>query len=645
LCALIVLAVCSAARAITHKEAIARTHFLRAENLRASLNSKGDGQRSERDYKRVIEAYRRVYFEAPASTKASASALAVAELLADRGRQFSDTQALNAAIKQYEFFRKQYPGSRRRVDALFATGQLYKDDLNDPVRAQAAFQQFIRSYPRNRLADKARSEIAELARSSRPNVQAKNRNEDNSDETESDASPQGDRPRGALLEVRAVRSWSTPDYTRVVLDLDGPIHYHVERLHDPERLLFSLPKAQLVSSLNGKEVDVEDGYLTQLRLAQFKPNEVRIVLQVEDGIVSAASVRSNPQQLIVDLHSRPVISRPMTLAKTTSGLQSSEKMSSAAVAVDTDDDTEVSTRVIQPVSPPFHSQPTAANPLKKFLVDEDAEPAKRDKRKQTSQHVASREAQPNSSGDRSLTRTLGLKIGRIVIDPGHGGFDTGTIGPHGLQEKDLVLDVGLRLGALLEQRLGADVIYTREGDTFIPLGTRTAMANRQQADLFVSVHANSSPNPDARGVETYYLNFTSSPESLEVAARENATSDQSIHQLQDLVKQITLSDKIEESREFADDVQQSLYSGLSTKNKSIHNRGVKKAPFVVLIGAHMPSILAEVSFVSNPKDERSLKTAVYRQRIAESLYKGVARYVGGLSGLKVASAIAKPDGQ
>src|SRR5207237_4943574 len=158
------------------------------------------------------------------------------------------------------------------------------------------------------------------------------------------------------------------------------------------------------------------------------------------------------------------------------------------------------------------------------------------------------------------------KLGMMVIDPGHGGHDTGTIGPNGLEEKNLVLDVAKRLGKLLETRLGADVIYTRQDDTFIPLETRTAIANQEQADLFISIHANSSDDPAARGIETYYLNFTSSAEALEVAARENAVSEKSIHELQDLVKKIALKEKIEESREFAADVQKSLYGCLVIKS-------------------------------------------------------------------------------
>jgi N-acetylmuramoyl-L-alanine amidase len=263
----------------------------------------------------------------------------------------------------------------------------------------------------------------------------------------------------------------------------------------------------------------------------------------------------------------------------------------------------------------------------------------------TTSDLSIREARPTASGDRSLIRALGLKIGKIVIDPGHGGHDAGTIGPEGLEEKDLVLDVGRRLGKLLETRLGSEVVYTRKDDTFIPLETRTAIANQARADLFVSIHANSSHDPDARGVETYYLNFTSSPEALEVAARENAVSEKSIYELQDLVKKIALKEKIEESREFAGDVQQSLHSGLAVKSPAIRDRGVKKAPFIVLIGANMPSILAEISFVSNPTDEHRLATSEYRQRIAESLYRGIAKYVNGLSGVKVASKMDKGAGQ
>ncbi len=252
-----------------------------------------------------------------------------------------------------------------------------------------------------------------------------------------------------------------------------------------------------------------------------------------------------------------------------------------------------------------------------------------------SPHVRGTPAQaapPTADGETSLVRALGLKIGRIVIDAGHGGHDSGTLGVDGIEEKDVVLDVALRLGKLLHDRLGAEIVYTRADDTFIPLETRTAIANKAQADLFISVHANSSPDETARGVEVYYLNFTSDPDAMRVASRENAVSSQSVHELSDLVKKIALKDKIEESRELASDVDETLYRGLARGNEGLRNRGVKKAPFVVLIGANMPSILAEISFVTNPTDAEKLSRPEYRQRVAESLYGGVARYAESING-------------
>jgi N-acetylmuramoyl-L-alanine amidase len=245
-------------------------------------------------------------------------------------------------------------------------------------------------------------------------------------------------------------------------------------------------------------------------------------------------------------------------------------------------------------------------------------------------------ARHTSSGQSSLTRALGLKINRIVIDPGHGGHDDGTSGTKGLLEKDLVLDVSKRLGKLIEERMGAEVIYTRTDDTFIPLEGRTSLANSKKADLFLSVHANSSPVPGVAGMETYYLNFNGSKEALDLAARENATSQRSIFELQDIIQKITQQDKAEESRDFAARVQSSLYALAARSNASARNRGVRKAPFVVLIGANMPSILAEIGFLSNSREEALLKRPDYRQKLAEALYRGVAKYAESLSHYQVA---------
>jgi N-acetylmuramoyl-L-alanine amidase len=254
----------------------------------------------------------------------------------------------------------------------------------------------------------------------------------------------------------------------------------------------------------------------------------------------------------------------------------------------------------------------------------------------TSSQMAST-AQPTSLGNRTLIRSLGLKVTRVVIDAGHGGKDTGSIGPTGYSEKELVLDVAKRLKTLIETEIGAEVIMTRNDDTFVPLETRTQIANQQEADMFISIHANSSKTKTVRGVETFFLNFTTSKESLDLASRENAGSDKSVHELSDLVKRIVLTEKVTESRELAERVQ----TAMSRAKGTGPDRGVKQAPFMVLIGANMPSILAEISFISNPDEEKVLRTPAYRQHLAEYLLDGVRSYADTLSGVKTASSIER----
>ncbi len=230
----------------------------------------------------------------------------------------------------------------------------------------------------------------------------------------------------------------------------------------------------------------------------------------------------------------------------------------------------------------------------------------------------------------------------MVIDPGHGGHDQGTQGAKGLQEKELVLDVAKRVGKLIAEKMGAEVVYTRTDDTFIALEGRTALANEKKADLFLSIHANSSPVIRITGMETYYLNFADTKDAMDVAARENANSHESIFELRDMVQKITLHDKAEESKDFASRIQNSLYALSAREIPGSRNRGVKKAPFVVLIGAQMPSILAEIGFLSNPREELLLKRPDYRQKVAEALFRGVQKYSDSLSHFAVAQTQNQP---
>jgi N-acetylmuramoyl-L-alanine amidase len=717
-----------------HGEAWARERFASAERMREALNGRPPADRTRHDYQRVIDSYRNVYYGAPTSTKADPSVVAVAETLVEMGRCFDDDKILNEAIAQYKFLRREYPGSKYRCDALFTIGEIYKDDLNDAEQARGVFQEFLHRYPQNRLAEDAQRELAGLdheadrgkkavaqkQKKTSTEISAKNKNgdkparEDADSETEAKtdskpdvsadiAAPESSEPHtGRTARVTGIRHWSTPDYTRVAIDLENDIKFGSQRISHPDRIFFDLSGTRLASTLVGKSFDVDDGFLKKIRVAQFQPGRTRVVLEVANLSDYDAFLLPNPYRLIIDIHGKnnrknmhakllkdsaamADVEAPPTAGSRAEGASADEltpgealKEAEARVKEDlradagkarvTSEDVGDETKIVpkgsaaaskasSSTSAPKKDKSTTPA-VKKVVVDADdddipAAPSRA--RGKSGSRLSSnrtrnddldiREAKPTASGDRSLIRALGLKIGKIVIDPGHGGHDTGTIGPDGLQEKDLVLEVGRRLGKLLQTRLGAEVVYTRKNDTFIPLETRTAIANQQRADLFISIHANSSRDPDARGVETYYLNFTSSPEALEVAARENAVSEKSIYELQDLVKKIALKEKIEESREFAGDVQQSLHSGLAAKSPAIRNRGVKKAPFIVLIGANMPSILAEISFVSNPTDEHRLETSEYRQRIAESLYRGIAKYVDGLSGVKVASKLDKAAGQ
>ncbi len=705
-----------------HSDAWAREHFAAAERMREALNGRPPADRTRHDYQGVVNAYRSVYLGAPTSTKADPSVVAVAETLVEMGRRFEDNTILNKAIEQYKFLRREYPGSKYRADGLFTVAEIYKDDLNDSEAARATFQEFLRHYPRNRLADDARQAILEIdqeaqaekageaqtaSETARSPKSAKKSTEVAAESQSSRAALTKDEspaPQpGRLPRVTGIRHWSTPDYTRVAIDVESDVKFSSQRIATPARIFFDLSGTKLASTLVGKSFDVDDGFLKKVRVAQFAPGRTRVVLEVDNLSDYDAFLLPNPYRLIIDIHGKngrakhkeagenSLAEEAQRVAPKLTGegdSSSSEtkatdlppKAAQTAVVkrvVDADDDDDVGMPAAesakQNVRAVKKESVTSRNVVaSKRVIDNDLDSqsdsldsgapgtgrgkAADSRHRGTRSTLASgragstsdldiREAKPTASGDRSLIRALGLKIGKIVIDPGHGGHDTGTIGPNGLEEKDLVLEVGRRLGKLLETRLGAEVVYTRKDDTFIPLETRTAIANQARADLFVSIHANSSHDPDARGVETYYLNFTSSPEALEVAARENAVSEKSIYELQDLVKKIALKEKIEESREFAGDVQASLHSGLAMKSPAIRDRGVKKAPFIVLIGANMPSILAEISFVSNPTDEHRLATSEYRERIAESLYRGIAKYVNGLSGVKVASKMDKDAGQ
>ena len=397
----------------------------------------------------------------------------------------------------------------------------------------------------------------------------------------SDSFPDGGEPNNSpataqelskFPRVTGVRHWSSPDSSTVVLDLQDQVQYEAHRLAGPDRIYFDLRDTQLASDLIGKSIDVGETLVSRIRMAQPVAGMTRVVLETKANSTFSVSLEPNPYRLVVEV--RKIGATPK-----------------AAVNL----------------------FPNAAAPEKKQLAIVIPPPTKED-----------------------LQLRARVPKMRIVVDAGHGGWDLGTVGRRGLLEKDLVLEIAQRLGKLLESRLGMEVIYTRQYDNYIPLDERASIANQSQADLFVSVHANYSDLPSARGVETYYTNFFSAPGTKDVDTHVTIGGGGK-NPVTTSLSPADLHDRIEQSRRLAASVQHSLYGTLSQQNPGLRDRGIKEAGFVVLTESAMPGILAEVSFVSSPTDEQKLRSDGYREQIAEALYKGIARYAASSHVVKVAS--------
>jgi N-acetylmuramoyl-L-alanine amidase len=625
------------------KREAAGAQFARAEEQRANLNGKPAGQRTLAEYKQVVASYRRVYLITPRAPEVVDSLLSVAELYTEMGDHFGRSY-YQSAVDAYQFLVHEYPTNKYTQDAMLRIGKLERDQLGDSALATKTYEDFLKKYPRSPRKREAQEELAELAllkQSDSPEA-AGNVSSPAASETVREVpgpvrggvEATGRSASEGAPRIRRISTTANGDATQVTIDLEDTVQYSSARIANPDRIFFDLHSARLTPAVARGNIQVSGDLLTAVRVAQNHAGVVRVVLDVKGVNDYAASLVSNPPQLViflysVDHHGAAVrTARSKTARPQNGAVQASEDF----IGGSGDDGNVRSVAARNPavdagVSPASNATPEKAvrgkNSRGKKLSASNAKP---DLIRPASV------PQPTRDGQSTLTRALGLKIGRIVIDPGHGGHDTGTIGPTGLMEKDLCLDVALRLGKIIQQRLpGADIVYTRSDDTFIPLEERTNLANQAKADLFISIHANSSQDHAARGVETYYLNLKGSAEAMEVAARENASSEQGVHNLEDLVKKIARNEKIDESKDLAEDIQDSLAKRMQKASRTVKNRGVRKAPFVVLIGADMPSILTEISFLSNPSDEKLLKQPEYRQRVAEGLYQGVASYLQSMN--------------
>jgi N-acetylmuramoyl-L-alanine amidase len=396
--------------------------------------------------------------------------------------------------------------------------------------------------------------------------------------------------------VKNIRYWSGGAYTRIVIDQDKPVKFQATELKKPDRLVFDLMNTQLDPSVEKDPLPVHDGILQQVRANQYAPDVVRVVLDLASIQSYAAFPLHDPERLVIDV--------------TGEGGRSSEAQTASA---------GTGTQQI----------------VKSAETDTQAKPEPQDRNPSVPKLP---ESKTNANDKLSLSRQLGLKIKTIAIDAGHGGRDPGAIGKSGLKEKTITLDIAKRLAALVKERLGCNVVMTRDKDVFIRLEDRPAIAKTRGADLFVSIHVNANRKKKARGIETYIQGLHASDrDAMATAARENATTTKKLNdldtELKKILKGLKKGDDDEESLQLAHAVQISLVNNLKPLNRhAVDLKPVpKRAFFYVLINTEMPSILAEVGFISNPEEEKLLKKDSYRQAIAESLYQGVKKYVDARS--------------
>ena len=685
----------------------AKAQFERAEKSRQALEARPENARTLKDYTALVIYYQRVYLITPHAADVPASMNQVALLFRTMGDLFDakyyqraiqafqlllreyptgkyredallavaqieqdDLHDSALAQKTYQLFLTLHPRSphaaevRASIDKLAAPSAAPKPSLSiSAARDQA-----------DRMTSKTISaEKTPPATDTKP------------------GSPEANAGDASGPQVSRIRTWNADTYSRIVIDVGSKVKYQAARISGPDRIYFDIEGAKLNSSLLKNPIDVEGGFLKTVRVAQYQSGVVRVVLEVNRVTDYSVFLLPDPYRLVVDVYGTSAAAEaaarntapapgptttmdapPAKPEKPTKEIVASAKTDDAASTTKKLSDKSGKSSQKSATTAPAKAKPAQGNDSEDSTVsaaaapatpsasitsaDADASPlptrpgsSKKSSRAMKSAHDQAEEMGPaptpelTRDGQHSLTRALGLKIGRIVIDAGHGGHDTGTIGPSGLMEKDLCLDVALRLGKIIQQRLpSAGVVFTREDDTFIPLERRTQIANEAKADLFISVHANSSQDRKARGIETYYLNFTGSSDAMEVASRENALSENGVHNLQDIVAKIARSEKIEESRDLATLIQDSLSKRMENINRGERNRGVRKAPFVVLIGADMPSVLAEISFLSNPSDEQWLKKPENRQRVADGLYRGIESYLQSTNSLASNQAHSSP---
>jgi len=545
-----------------------------------------------------IHNFRRVYLAAQQSNLAPSCLYMVGRMYRRMYEQFHVPLDIDEAINSFKDVATLFPGSTLADGALFSIAEIERIQKHNPQQAAQYYQQLIAKYPNGDKRNQAYSQLQTITK--------------DFDLAMPEHTVQ-EQIGHDLVTLEPVQHWSSTDYTRIVIRGSGPVHYSTRLLEKnnqlPRRLIIDFDQSYIAPEAR-TPVPIEDGLLQQVQTEQVNETTARLILDIESVSDYKIFNLNDPFRVIIDVRGIKKERGEVPGTKRPKVVNTPEKT------------------VAQSSSLPGHE--TSAQPEQlQTAPDKETIITLEDRKKTRPQSLTS----PVSTGQHhtqrvseslSLAQQLGLGIRRIVVDPGHGGKDPGAMANH-LQEKDIVLSVARRTAKILREKYHYDVILTRKTDVFIPLEERTAIANTNNADLFVSIHVNAHPKKNAKGVETFYLNLATNSEAMRVAARENATSTHNISELQDILSSLMQNAKIKESSRLAEAVQKTLIHGLG-KKYSTRNLGVKQAPFYVLIGAEMPAILSEISFITNPAEAKRLKDVKYLQTIAEQIAAGVDNF-------------------
>jgi N-acetylmuramoyl-L-alanine amidase len=597
----------------------ARTLYERALSREREIRDADQSQPTLAEMRRVVSAYTAVVRRFPGSGYSDNALWQAGNLAWLAFQRFGESQDREAAVRYLTRLRREYPSSSLRSGA----DEILRAASESPASAANTGAVVALTSARESPDEKAIGTSATTA------------------------DVQGDAQAPAPILIRDIKRTTIADGMRVTIEMDSETTYRVERLDNPRRVFFDLRGTRPVPALLDATIRYSDEVVREIRLGRHPNSTTRIVFDMEGVDTYSVFTLYSPYRLVIDFKPQAAAVRAASLTQKstipevgqgTSGTRVSRRQPAPELKPLTTLEKEAVKElavspVIVPLSPTLppiptlHVTPLTSSTLAKLRSEPlpQVPPKPVVPRSSTPTVLSAPVPVVNLDGKFSLARQLGLNVARVVIDAGHGGHDPGAQA-NGVNESELTLDVASRLSKLLQKQPGVEVVMTRDTDVFVPLEERTAIANREGADLFLSIHANASRSPKAHGVETYFLNFANNPEAEAVAARENSTSGRAMHNLPDIVKAIALNNKLDESRDFAELVQRSMVHKLGTRNKQLRDLGVKQAPFVVLIGASMPSVLAEISFVTHRQEGILLKSGAYRQQIAEALFDAVVKY-------------------